>query len=43
MALGELYEGRLGYAAGIFNGPRDSFQDYNGARTSSVTSIPARS
>ena len=22
MALGELYEGRLGYAAGIFNGPR---------------------
>ena len=32
MALGELYEGRLGYAAGIFNGPRDSFQDYKGAK-----------
>ena len=32
MALGELYEGRLGYAAGIFNGPRNSFQDYNGAK-----------
>ena len=32
MALGELYEGRLGYATGIFNGPRRSFQDYNGAK-----------
>ena len=32
MALGELYEGRLGYAAGIFNGPRNSFQDFNGAK-----------
>ena len=32
MALGELYEGRLGYAVGIFNGPRRSFQDYNGAK-----------
>ena len=32
MALGELYEGRLGYAIGIFNGPRRSFQDYNGAK-----------
>ncbi len=32
MALGELYEGRLGYATGIFNGPRNSFQDYNGAK-----------
>ena len=32
LALGELYEGRLGYAAGIFNGPRNSFQDFNGAK-----------
>ncbi len=32
MALGELYEGRLGYAVGIFNGPRNSYQDYNGAK-----------
>ena len=32
MALGELYEGRLGYAGGIFNGPRRSFGDYNSAK-----------
>lgn len=32
MALGELFEGRLGYALGIFNGPRNSFQDYNSAK-----------
>ena len=32
MAIGELFEGRLGYAVGIFNGPRNSFQDYNGAK-----------
>ena len=32
MALGELFEGRVGYAVGIFNGPRNSFQDYNGAK-----------
>jgi phosphate-selective porin OprO and OprP len=32
MALGELYEGRLGYAVGIFNGPRRSFGDYNSAK-----------
>ena len=32
MALGELYEGRLGYAVGIFNGPRRSFQDFNSAK-----------
>ena len=32
MALGELYEGRLGYATGIFNGPRRSFQDFNSAK-----------
>jgi phosphate-selective porin OprO/OprP len=32
MALGELFEGRMGYAMGIFNGPRNSFQDFNGAK-----------
>jgi phosphate-selective porin OprO/OprP len=32
MALGELYEGRLGYAVGVYNGPRRSFQDFNGAK-----------
>jgi phosphate-selective porin OprO/OprP len=32
MALGELFKGRLGYAVGIFNGPRNSFQDFNGAK-----------
>ena len=32
MALGELYEGRLGYATGIFNGPRRSFGDFNSAK-----------
>ncbi len=29
MFLGELFERRLGYAAGIFNGPRRSFGDFN--------------
>ena len=32
MALGELLEGRLGYALGVFNGPRRSFQDFNSAK-----------
>jgi len=32
MALGELFEGRMGYALGIFNGPRNSFQDFNDAK-----------
>jgi phosphate-selective porin OprO/OprP len=32
MALGELWEGHVGYAMGIFNGPRQSFQDFNGAK-----------
>ncbi|WP_168221699.1 OprO/OprP family phosphate-selective porin [Aquisphaera giovannonii] len=32
MALGELGKGRMGYAVGVFNGPRRSFQDYNGAK-----------
>ena len=44
MALGKLYEGRLGYATGIFNGPRRSFQGLSTLRKmSSVTSILARS
>ncbi len=43
MALGELYQGRLGYATGIYNGPRRSFQDTTPQRLSSVTSIPDRS
>ncbi len=29
MALGELFEERVNYAAGVFNGPRNSFQDLN--------------
>ncbi len=32
MALGELFKGRLGYAMGIYNGPRRSFADFNGAK-----------
>ena len=38
MSLGELYEGRLGYAIGIFNGPRRSFEDNNSAKDFSATS-----
>lgn len=29
MLLGDIFADRVGYAAGIFNGPRRSFQDYN--------------
>ena len=29
MLLGDILDDRVGYAAGIFNGPRRSFQDYN--------------
>lgn len=32
MALGELYQGRVGYAVGVYNGPRRSFQDFNSAK-----------
>ncbi len=32
MFLGELFEDRLSYATGLFNGPRRSFQDYNSAK-----------
>lgn len=32
MALGELFEGRVGYSVGVFNGPRRSFEDFNSAK-----------
>jgi phosphate-selective porin OprO/OprP len=32
MGWGELFEKRMEYAAGIFDGPRNSFQDFNGAK-----------
>lgn len=32
MFLGELFRNRVGYAVGVFNGPRRSFQDYNSAK-----------
>ena len=32
MFLGELFKDRLSYAAGLFNGPRRSFQDLNSAK-----------
>ncbi len=32
MFLGELFDRRLGYAAGIFNGPRRDFGDFNSSK-----------
>ncbi|MDR3633888.1 MAG: porin [Isosphaeraceae bacterium] len=32
MFLGELFQNRIGYAAGVFNGPRRSFGDTNNAK-----------
>ena len=32
MALGELYKGRLGYAMGMYNGQRRSFEDTNSGK-----------
>ncbi len=32
MLLGDLFEGRMNYATGLFNGPRRSFQDFNSAK-----------
>ncbi|MBX6314553.1 MAG: porin, partial [Isosphaeraceae bacterium] len=32
MGWGELFEKRLEYAVGVFDGPRNSFQDYNSAK-----------
>jgi phosphate-selective porin OprO and OprP len=32
MALGEVFDGRLGYSVGVYNGPRRSFQDFNSAK-----------
>lgn len=32
MAWGELIDKRLEYAVGVFDGPRSSFQDFNGAK-----------
>src|SRR5581483_5929046 len=32
MAWGELFKGRMEYAVGVFDGPRNSFQDYNTAK-----------
>jgi phosphate-selective porin OprO and OprP len=32
MFLGNLFEDRVSYAAGIYNGPRRSFQDFNSAK-----------
>lgn len=32
MAWGEVLDGRLDYAAGVFNGPRSSFEDVNDAK-----------
>lgn len=32
MTLGDLFQGRLGYHFGVFNGPRRSFEDFNSAK-----------
>ena len=32
MFLGEIFDNRLGYAGGIFNGPRRSFGDFNSSK-----------
>ena len=32
MFLGELLEDRMGYALGVFNGPRRSFEDFNNSK-----------
>ena len=32
MFLGNLFDDRLSYATGVFNGPRRSFQDFNSAK-----------
>jgi len=32
MFLGELFDGRLSYAVGAYNGPRNSFGDFNSAK-----------
>ncbi len=32
MFLGQVFDDRVGYAVGVFNGPRRSFQDFNSAK-----------